>query len=136
MTMRIFNPPDEVRVNVTYGLGQSCEGRFSRADVEGLPAREIIQRVARSPQQPGRPTRAAQVIGEVLRSERVVDAELMDAPSGKSSGHPITLDDEVVRARGGGEGNADREEVSIRISESYVGGGGTCPAGSSAPSAT
>ncbi len=124
--------PDEISVQVTYGIGHSCVGHFARSAVQEMPARELIELVARSPQQPGRAARAAQVVAQVLRSERVIDAEVVEASQGETAGRPITLDEKVVRSRGGGErSDEDRDEVSIRISESYVGGTG-CRTGSHA----
>jgi hypothetical protein len=118
-----LSQPDEISVQVTYGIGHSCVGRFARAAVQEIPARDLIELVARSPQQPGRATRAAQVVTQVLRSERVIDAEVVEGSRGEVTGRPIALDEKVVRARGGRErSDEDRDEVSIRISESYVGG--------------
>ena len=118
---------DEIMVEVTYGIGTSCVGRFDRAEVAEMPARALLERVAGSPQEPGRASRAAQVLAQVLRSERVLDAELME---GEARRRPITLREKLLRSPGGaGERGADRDRLSIRISESYV-GGALCPAGS------
>ena len=33
---------DEISVQVTYGIGHSCVGRFARSAVQEIPARELI----------------------------------------------------------------------------------------------
>ena len=108
-----------VTVGVAYGLGSECGGRFARRTVEGLSARQLVSRVIECRQARGPAARTATVVGEVLRSSREVDVELVQGSS--TTGQPIALDDVVVHGPGGDE-KADTDEYTIMISENYRGG--------------
>ena len=110
----------QVTVGVTYGLGASCGGRFARRTVEGLSARQLVNRVIECHQARGPAARTAVVVGEVLSSPRQLDVELVRGSG--TAGQPIALDDVVVHGPGEGE-KADTDEYTIMISESYRGGG-------------
>jgi hypothetical protein len=121
----------EVDVSVVYGMGGACAGRFPRHSVEGLAARDLVQQVIQRPQPAGPAARTAQVLAEVLRSRREIDAELTDGPDEATGrGQPITLDQVVVRGRSDAPQSPERDDVTIRISESYR-GGLPCPTGAS-----
>jgi len=117
----------EVDVRVSYGLGKEMFGRFPRDEIAGLSARDLIGRVISGPQEPGSATRTAKVLADVLATQRAIDAELTKASSGEADGEPITLDQVIVT---GDAGEEQREnpvveetgEMTIRLSESYVGG--------------
>jgi hypothetical protein len=102
-------------------------GRFPRDEIAGLSARDLIDRVISGPQEPGSATRTAKVLADVLATQRAIDAELTQASSGEADGEPITLDQVIVT---GDAGEEQREnpvveetgEMTIRLSESYVGG--------------
>jgi hypothetical protein len=118
----------EVELEVTYGVGGTCASRFSRESVLGLTARQLIARVAHSPQPEGPAARTAAVLAEAIKTSRKIDAELAKARRGRtSSAVPIALDDVVVPVRADGESNDSQEQVteetlSILVSESYQGG--------------
>jgi len=119
----------KVRLEVGYGLGGAATGEFPRHQVAGMPARDVIQRVLEMPQQPGPASRTAKVLADALRTMRQIDAELVNASSGKAQGEPIGLDDVVITCdddqKQEGSVGQETEEVSIRCSESYRGGDGT-----------
>ncbi|MBW2282842.1 MAG: hypothetical protein JRG76_01940 [Deltaproteobacteria bacterium] len=118
--MRISKTPGEVTIGVAYGLGASCGGRFARRTVEGLSARQLVNRVIECRQVRGPASRTAAVVGEVLRSTRQIDIEVVQGSS--ATGQPISLDDTVVHGPGGDQ-KSDTDEYTIMISESYRGGG-------------
>ncbi len=108
---------NQIAVHVSYGVGESCHGRFARRTVAGLTARQLVARVIECRQPHGTGTRTANVLGEVLRSSREIDVELAAGP-GSSAGRPIAFDDVVVEK---GE-QSDQDEFTLLISESYRGG--------------
>ena len=87
---------NQIAIHVSYGVGESCRGRFARRTVAGLTARQLVARVIECRQPHGPETRTANVLGEVLRSSRQIDVELAAGP-GSSAGRPIALDDVVVQ---------------------------------------
>ena len=111
----------QVAVNVSYGLGASCEGHFSRKAVEGLSARQLLQRVVecRQPDEPA--ARTALVLEKVLRSRRQLDVELVRGGA-SGPGRPMVLDDAVVSAPSAGDTGTEQDDYSILVSESYRGG--------------
>ncbi len=113
----------QVDVRFAYGVGESCGASFPRRAVKGLTARQLLARVIESPQPPGPAARTAVVLASVLQSHRTVDAELINgAPQGP--GHPIALDDVIIRGRSKENGQREQETYTIMISESYEGGRG------------
>jgi hypothetical protein len=112
----------EINVQVMYGIGGSCEGRFARDAIAGISTRELIGQVIELPQTAGPPARTANVLREVLRSSRDVDVEV--GTSGTVAGEPATLDQVPLRDREDGAGRTavDVGDLTIRISESYRGG--------------
>ncbi len=110
----------QVAVGVIYGLGASCGARFARRTVEGLSAAQLARRVTECPQARGPAQRTAAVVGDVLRSSRQVDVELVRGASG--AGEPIGLDDVVIGGPGSGQ-KEDTGEFTLMISEAYRGGG-------------
>jgi hypothetical protein len=120
-------PKKEIDVRVTYGLGGSVFGQFPRHRVAGMSARELIQLVIDGPQPPGSAARTAKVLADVLRTQRMIDAELTRAAGGQADGDPISLDQVVVKEEDVEEQREspviqDTEEVTIRLSEAYRGG--------------
>jgi len=114
----------QVRVGVDYGMGGSLSALFERDVLEGMPAIEVLRRVLDAPQPPGSESRTARVVAEALRTLREIDVELVKASGSKAEGEPIGLD-QVILAREEDENTVGRkqEEIRIRLSESYCGGG-------------
>lgn len=112
----------QVAVNVSYGVGASCEGHFAREAVEGLSARQLLERVVECRQADEPAARTAVVLGEVLRSSRQIDVELIRGGGAAGPGRPIVLDDAVVRAPTGGDTGTEQDDYTILVSESYRGG--------------
>jgi hypothetical protein len=118
----------KVDVRVSYGLGKEMFGRFPREEIAGLSARDLIDRVISGPQEPGSAARTAKVLADVLATQRSIDAELTRASSGDADGEPISLDQVIVTEEGGEEQREspvvqESDQITIRLSESYVGGG-------------
>ncbi len=119
-------PSRKMRVGVEYGIGGSHSALFSRDDLAGKTALEVLRRVIDSPQSPGSETRTARVVADALSTMREIDLELVASVGGKAEGEPIGLDHVIVADDGGEiEENAagqQQEEIRIRLSESYRGG--------------
>jgi hypothetical protein len=118
----------EVELEVCYGVGGSCGSRFTHESILGLTARQLIARVANSPQPEGPAARTAAVLAEAIRTSRQIDAELAKARRGRTSpAVPIALDEVVMPVRADGESNDSKEQLTdetlrILVSESYRGG--------------
>ncbi len=108
---------NQVAVSVSYGVGESCSGRFARRTVAGLTARQLVKRVVECRQPRGTASRTATVLGDVLRSSRLIDVEIARG-SNATAGTPIALDDVVLR----GDEKSDQDEFTILVSENYRGG--------------
>jgi hypothetical protein len=107
-----------------YGIGAFAEGRFTPESIRGLSARDLIARVAETPQTPGPAARTAAVLANAVRTSRQIDVELAANAAGDEprEGTPLALDDVVVP-----EGSDERSEsisdtVHLSCSEPYVGG--------------
>ena len=117
-----------VNTIVCYGIGgTTCSGRYPREAIEGLTARQLLGRVADTPQSPGPSARTAAVLREALLCSREIDVELARQAytRGVHQGTPILLTDVVVPKTAG---NPERQEtvndetVTLLVSESYRGG--------------
>ena len=119
----------KVKVAVDYGMGGSLSALFARDALEGESALEVLKRVLDTPQAPGSASRTARVVAEALKTLREIDLELVKASGGKAEGEPIGFDHVVVaREEEGKEQDENavglqQEEIRIRLSESYRGGG-------------
>lgn len=117
----------KVRVDVDYGMGGSVSGVFSRDELAGKPAGEVIQRVLDHPQALGTAARTAKVLRDAIQTGRAIDLELTRNESRRSEGAPITFERILVpREEEAGQGEKglvqETEEITMRLSESYCGG--------------
>jgi hypothetical protein len=113
----------EVEVEIEYGLGAKCTGRFPRTVVEGLPVKEVIAQVAGQEQRTDDARRAARVVQNALRGTEPIDLELPPATGAPETlGKPLTMDDILVPKGVGAEDASRIRQLAIRMSESYRGG--------------
>jgi len=121
----------KVRCVVAYGMGGSAFAEFPREEIVGQSAIELIRRVAGHPQQSESAARTARVLQEAMRTAREIDAELIRSSRNSADGEAISLDQVVVGREEGAEQDErvavqETEEVYLRVSESYRGGGARC----------
>ena len=125
MTVQQQRPSRKTRVSAEYGMGGGFSALFSRNDLKGKTALDVLRALVDSPHSPGSETRTARVVGEALSTLREIDVELIRS-GGKAEGEPIALDQVIVEDDGEGiEENSvgqQQEEIRIRLSESYRGG--------------
>lgn len=113
---------DRVRINATYAWGAPCLAELPRASLRGLTAETVISRVSEEPQATEPARRTARVLREAMGSgrrlyiERAVNRPIDD----EQPGEPLRADDVAVPVADSPQATA--EEVSFRVSESYVGG--------------
>ncbi len=116
-----------IHARIHYGIGSYCSSSFERHALEGISARELINRVINSPQPHPSAQRTASVLRDALRCQREIDVELSRAASWREAleGTPIALSDVVVeksRADAKSEKSADDETINLAVSEQYRGG--------------
>lgn len=113
---------EHVHARVVYGMGAPCDAVLPRQKVESSSVRELIDEIvsSRQPSEPAR--RTASVLAEAMRSGRVLNVEVVRGADGdRAIGQPVSLHD-VVLPKGQSPANIP-EEVTIRASEPWVGGG-------------
>ena len=119
-------PSRKTRVGVEYGIGGQFSALFSRDDLKGKTALDVLRALVDSPQSPGSEARTARVVGEALSTLREIDVELLESQGGKAEGEPIGLDHVIVKDDGEeieeSSVGQQQEEIRIRLSESYRGG--------------
>jgi len=112
----------DVGLSVGYGLGATCEAEFESETLRGVSVRNLLKRVTEMPQSSPQAARTADVLQAVLRTNRLLDIEVLRDPiDDVKPGKPVKLDDVLL---GGDDDATDQQphDISLRVSEPYRGG--------------
>lgn len=111
----------DLKVNVTYGMGATCRARLPRQTAMGLSARQLIDVVSRRVDGNGTEHRVARVLSEVLTRGQGIDIQVSKRPGRPDTqDRPIRPDQPVVTPED--DAGPDVEEIDMHVSEAYVGG--------------
>lgn len=111
-------------VHVRYGFAPTCRAELPADQVRGLTARRLIGMVASSPQATPQAEHAARILGEVIAAGRGLNIERRLGPwdDHDAPGEPMSAEGVVLA--GNENAGTPLEDVSIALSEPYVGGMG------------
>jgi hypothetical protein len=113
----------QIDTEVQYGMGAACSATLLESEVFNVPARKVIMAVVNSPQSTEPARRTARVVAEAICSGRTMDVEIYNGiKSSNIEGRPIELGDVVISDKDKNEQNPKTNNLTLRISEPYIGG--------------